>query len=931
MTLTDPFWLILLIPWAMSLWLWRMPSRLLLVLRSMGLAALFLALCGVSVVLPGRSGTVVLVADRSLSMPPDSAALEKEAADLVYAAMPPGDKLAVVSFAETAAVEQSPQASRFAGFSAEVGRDASRMADAFDLALSLIGKDESGRILLLSDGQWTGRDVAAPAARAAAAGVAIDYRAIERSAAGDLAVERFQAPESVLPGESFMITAWISSPIGQRIAYELRRGGRRISQGTTAVPSGTSRLLFRDTAGQSGSSEYVLEVKGEGEDPVPGNNRARLLVGTMGAKPLLCVHPGKASALPGLLAKGGLNLESKAAAECQWTLEELGGYSAVLLENTSANLIGHVGMENLSAWVAKSGGGLMLTGGRDGYGSGGYFKSPIEPILPVSMELRREHRKLSLAIVVVLDRSGSMAMRTPDGRAKMDLADLATAEVLNMLGPMDQFGCIAVDSAPHEIVPLSDVVDKEPMRRKILQIDSLGGGIFIYEALVAGARMIAPAKAGTRHIILFADASDSEHPEDWATVVGSCAKAGITVSVVGLGTERDCDAGLLKDIARRGRGQCMFTENSQELPRLFAQDTCVVARSAFIDEATAVRPSGGMISIRQQPLDAFPRIGGYNLCYLRPSANLALVTQDEYRAPVLASWQAGLGRSLCYTGEADGKYTGAVAGWKGAGDFFASLARWTAGKAQGLGPGIVATQELRNGVCRVELHLDPARSPTPFARLPQLTTLCARPGERAVARTTRMSWSSPDCLLAEIPLAGSETILNSVEVPGIGQTALSPICLPYSPEWVPRKPGQGAAALERLAKATGGSQRLNLSDVWQELPRKPRYAAMAPTLLLIAIALLLLEVFERRTGLLQIAVKSSLRRRFARSPRRTDTPRAVPDRQDRAAQSLPASAPPASERPRPEKPAVTSKISDENREDALSQARQRARRRMERS
>ena len=117
-------------------------------------------------------------------------------------------------------------------------------------------------------------------------------------------------------------------------------------------------------------------------------------------------------------------------------------------------------MQNLAAWVAQSGGGLMLTGGRDSYGPGGYYKSPLEPILPVSMELRREHRKLSLAIVVALDRSGSMAMPVPGGRPKIELADLATAEVLNMLGPMDQFGCIAVDSIPHEIVPLSDVVEQ---------------------------------------------------------------------------------------------------------------------------------------------------------------------------------------------------------------------------------------------------------------------------------------------------------------------------------------------------------------------------------------------------------------------------------------------------------------------------------------
>ena len=126
--------------------------------------------------LPLRSGTVVVVADRSLSMPADSERLEIEAVRLLQTSMPPDDKLGVVSFAESAAVEQSPQRGEFNGFSGVVGHDASQLADALDLALSMIAKGESGRLLVLSDGRWTGRDVSASAARAAAAGVAIDYR-----------------------------------------------------------------------------------------------------------------------------------------------------------------------------------------------------------------------------------------------------------------------------------------------------------------------------------------------------------------------------------------------------------------------------------------------------------------------------------------------------------------------------------------------------------------------------------------------------------------------------------------------------------------------------------------------------------------------------------------------------------------------------------
>ncbi|MBN1395834.1 MAG: VWA domain-containing protein [Pirellulales bacterium] len=926
MTFADPFWLVLAIPLALMLWLWPLPSRLLFGLRCAASALLLLALCGLSVLAPVRSGVVALVADRSLSMPPGSEALQKEAADIVHSAMQPGDKLAVVSFAETAALEQSPQSGKFAGFAADVGREASSLADALDLALSLFGRGEPGRVLILSDGRWTGRELASAAARASAAGVPLDYRAIERAGAGDLAVARIEGPGSVLPGESFMITAWLDSPLDQPITYELSRAGQVIAQGERDVPAGTSRLIFRDKADRRGVREYLLRVQKQGTDPAPENNRARLLVGVRGAKPVLCVNPSGDSGLAALLAKGGIDVRSKPASQCNWTLEELAGYSAVLLENTPANLIGHVGMENLAAWVSQSGGGLMLSGGKNSYGPGGYYKSPLEPILPVSMELRREHRKLQLAIVVALDRSGSMAMTVPGGRQKMDLANLATAEVVEMLGPTDQFGCLAVDSAAHEIVPLADVTDPSAMRSKILRIDSMGGGIFVYEALSNAVRMVLKAKAGTKHIILFADAADSEEPGDYKALAEKCAKAGVTISVVGLGTEKDCDAGLLKDVARRGGGQCMFTNVAQELPRLFAQDTFLVARSAFLQDPVRVRSTGGLLSITRKPLGEFPKIGGYNLCYLRPGANLAVVAEDEYKAPVLGSWQAGLGRVLCYTGEADGQYTGPIADWQHAGDFFASLARWAAGKSQELGRDVAATQELGGGVCRIELHLDPERESPPFASLPELTLLSARPGETAATKKIGMNWATADSLLAEITLTGSETILATIAAPELGQTTLAPVCLPYSPEHLPPEPGRGVEALKRLARATGGRERLNLGDVWKDIPKITRHVSLAPYLLLLTVSIFLLEVIQRRTGILSIRLR---RRSGDQRPAEEKTARRFASILKGKTKSKRPVAPAARETPPATAKAAPSKEESgaEGIADALSRARQRARKR----
>ena len=100
-----------------------------------------------------------------------------------------------------------------------------------------------------------------------------------------------------------------------------------------------------------------------------------------------------------------------------------------------------------------------------------------------------------------------------------------------------------------------------------------------------------------------------------------------------------------------------------------------------------------------------------------------------------------------------------------------------------------------------------------------------------------------------MPLNGGEVALATVEIPGHGAVSLPPVCLPYSPEFKPVENDRGLRALEHLGRATGGVERVSLARVWKDMPRQPRLIGLAPWLLPAALALLLVEVFERRTGL----------------------------------------------------------------------------------
>src|SRR5262245_7222539 len=867
-TLLHPIWLALAIPLAAAWLLWRHSSRSLRCARLALLLLILLALCGLAIKLPSRNGTIVVVADRSLSMPQGAEATQKEAIDLIGRAMTSDDRLAVVSFGQSAAIERSPQTGTFAGFTNEVERDASNLTEAIEKALALIPQNSPGKILVISDGRWTGKEPAMAASKAAARGVTIDYRSLQRSTANDLAVAQIDAPITVTPGEAFMITAWVKSPFQQEIAYELRRGGQILAAGKTNAGGGLNRLTFRDLAGEPGAQGYTIRVSGvqnSGDDPVPENNSAKALVGVQGPRPLLVVATSQNSGLARLLAAGGMKVRVAAPEDCDWSLDSLAQYSGVLIENVPAEKITVRGMESINSWVSEAGAGMMMTGGKHAYGPGGYFKSPLEAVLPVSMELRQEHRKLALAIVVAMDRSGSMGAPVGGGRTKMDLANLAAAQVLDMLSPMDEFGVVAVDSASHIIAELQKVDKNNGVRNRILRVDSGGGGIFVFEALTTAADMLLKAESGTRHIILFSDAADSEEPGKYRELLQQCEQSGVTVSVIGLGKPTDVDADLLRDIARRGGGQIFFTERAEELPRLFAQDTIIVARSMFLDQPAPIQFTGGLITLTGKQFTGLPSVGGYNLTYLRPKANLAAVTTDEYKAPVVASWQAGGGRVLNYLGEADGQYTGAMAGWKDAGDFFTSLARWVAGDTSNLPGNMLLTQDVKNGVARIELHLDPERDESgatslSLNELPKVTTLRGVSGSKPSSEKAEMRWESADTLEIDIPLRGNETALSTVDVPGAGRLPLSPMTLPYSPEYKPVSGEEGESALARIAQATGGKERVDLSGVWKDLPRLPRLIELSPWLLMLAILFLLIEVLERHTGLITARLLPELKR-----------------------------------------------------------------------
>ncbi len=882
----SSFWLILLLPvipgWYFFL---RTREKIPDLLRFAGMILVILALAEPRLCLERPGGTLLVLADRSLSLSPEAGEHQKELIGILEKTRSPQDRLVLFSFSGESALEKSAEDSAFENFRAWHSGTSSNLADALEEALAFTGGGAEapgwraaggGRILILSDGLWNGVPPFDAAALAAGRGIPVDYRLMDSASSGnDMAVLSLDAPLESAPGEAFQFSASVILPADGILEYQLTRDTETVvASGKISLKAGTHRLSFQDRIERAGNAVYRLQIGPAAGDPHPENNVARAVTRVDGPKPVLIVGAGQ-SRFPELAREGGLSVLAIPPEKMEWTSAVLSRFSAVVLENVPADKIGFRGQTALKHFVEDAGGALMMTGGRTSFGTGGYFASPLESVLPVSMELRKEHRRLKTSVIVALDRSGSMSAGTPDGRTKMDLANHGTASLLELLSDGDRIGVLAVDSKAHVVLPLVAVrEDEKPsLAGRIRQIQAMGGGIYVFEALSRAAAMLLTEESGTRHIILFADASDSEEPGEYRKLIGHLRSNGITLSVIGLGTPLDPDAPLLSEIAELGGGNLHFAETPMELPRLFSQEAISIFRNAFQTDRTPVLKSEDLLLLLPPPPGDPPDIGGFNLTYLKPGASAGLITGDSFRAPVMAFWQRGCGRVAVFTNEVDGEFSGPFAAWKGSSEIYLSVLRWLAGKAEDLpGDAFFVRSESLNGSALITLELDPDRKRDPFISLPELRTI-HEDAETTESRSFPFEWSTKDTLRCQIPLPESGILSCFVETrfreeksaPDASSSFSSSLSSPlsgshavpagvftriYPEEFRPETdPARGRKTLERIAETTGGKERLDMEGIFRDIRPQQRSLPLHHLAAFLAALFLLLEIAWLRLGL----------------------------------------------------------------------------------
>ncbi len=837
MRFASPEWFLLLPLLAAAGWFWR-GMRLEKPLRVLCLLLLVLMLARPQLRRSGDGLDLWVLVDHSDSAKDLLQPRLAEWETILEKSKGSSDRLFFIDFAAESVKRGALIRAGVNGAEFDGARNATRLNSASAFALAQMSPDRAARVLAMTDGYST-EPLDGLAEKLIKQSVPFDYRMPPRDSTNDYRVGAFVLPRRVQLREAMLGEVVVLGGHDASVPVELFRNGQSIGRREVPVESGVGRLRFTDRLSSPGAYRYEVRLI-PADDAVPGNNSASQWAEVQGGPRVLLVTSYENDPLGEALAAQGFDVGVVTDLSAL-NVGTLSGSKVVVLNNVPVYKLDSQFVRGLDFFVNQQGGGLAMIGGKTSFAAGGWFGSPVEPLLPVSMELKQEHRKLAVAMAIVMDRSGSMAMTVPGTTLqKMDLADEGAARAIGLLGDNDMVSIIPVDSAAHPLSPLVQVgPNRGALQNSARKVESMGGGIFVYTGLKAGWEILKPASVGQRHIILFADAADAEEPGDYKNLLAEMQKGKCTVSVIGLGSEKDSDADFLKDVAKRGGGRIFFNADPNELPALFAQETVSVARSAFIEEPVELKSTPGWLEMAAAPMDWLMKIDGYNLCYLRPGATQAAISGDEYASPLVAFWQRGTGRVATVAFPTGGDFSTLTRGWKNYGGFAQSLARWLMGNQLPAGLGLKTT--LDGSQLKADLLYDESWSARIAAHAPELVVSAGSDGK---LRTVPWERLAPGHFRAVLELEGDKYLRGAVK---IGDAALSfgPVNAVTNPEWSFDK-----ARLDELRDASarsGGAERVDLSDVWRA-PRLPAWRDVQRWLLIALILALLLEAWQTRAG-----------------------------------------------------------------------------------
>jgi uncharacterized membrane protein len=864
----DPVWLWLALPVVAIVVIgWLAASRTLpagrriasLVIRLVLAACLVLSLAGMRLALPSDRLSVVFLLDASASM---LDATSEELVGWARAAVrekPEEDTAGVVVFGGNALVDRLPSTLDELPEPASVPvAGATDVAAAVRLAAAIFPAGTQHRIVLLSDGNDTSGEAQDAIAAAAARGIRLDVVTPADESAAEVLVDALDAPPGARVGETIDLVVRLRSTITTDATLRLLADGATVATRELELEPGITTIPFSVTADESGFHVFRAVIE-PADDRFTENNAADAYVLVTGPPRVLVATDDATRAADFIdsLADGSLEVTVVPSGGVPSSLTGLAGYDSVVLDNVSADALGEPTMAALQSYVRDLGKGLVMLGGRESYGAGGFLDTPLEETLPVYMTVRDRERSPDVAMVAVVDKSGSMAdchctgdsrdNANPSGTRgfeKVDIAKEAILRAAEALAPTDQLGVVTFDQNAHWAV-----------RTAPIDFGALGNGLGfpadgntnIFAGLKAAYDDLVNNPATLRHIILITDGWSTHGAYD--DLLEDMQAAGITLSTIGTGGG---SAGLLERLAEEAGGRYYDAADATTIPDIFLRETIRTAGEQIVEETFQPIPSASSEILDGLDAGRLPQLLGYNATTAKGSATVSLLTGRE--DPLLAQWQYGLGRAAAWTSDTRQQWASPWIGTPEFGTLTAQLVAWTLPPQDAEGIDVTFSPGER-GELNVEVtSFDDEGGPRNFYRtvlrlvapdLDPTQTVLEQVGPGRYAGTVRAS--DPGAYLVRV----AQTFESEDGTDAASRTL--GIVSPAAEEF--RRLGVDTDALAAFARAGAGRELpLSAEDPGEEVWRHDIAASAFPTpiwpwLMLLAIVLVPLDVGVRRVAL----------------------------------------------------------------------------------
>ena len=366
-----------------------------------------------------------------------------------------------------------------------------------------------------------------------------------------------------------------------------------------------------------------------------------------------------------VLVESGFGVEVIHAADIPSDLISFQQFDVVILSNISADMVTGTQQQMIESSVRDLGHGLVVIGGDKTFGAGGWTDTVIERILPVDMTPRE--RRDSVALVFVIDTSGSMANYVGDKR-KISLAMDAIRAGIDQLDETDQAAIISFDVNTHVISSLTS--DHNRLIKRVGRLKPTGGTAAMSDAIKIAIQMHETADVKRKHIILLSDGKSTGKRSDIIEIARDAANEKVGITTIGIG---DADTELLEAIASAGTGRAIHVQDIQNLPRVL-MDAVRETHNYIVQEEFQPR-----VLIPTSPIldgiNNLPRLYGYVATAEKPAAQVLISSHKN--EPILAGWRYGLGKTVAWTSDVQPAWGKDWISWTHFSKFWGQVVNWT--------------------------------------------------------------------------------------------------------------------------------------------------------------------------------------------------------------------------------------------------------------